>query len=162
MRLCCLLPIFRRPIPILTMNPETLQDFLHTHIPATALLGLSVLETTTEQTVLFAPHTLNRNHKNTAFGGSIALAATVGGWATVYLNCPESNGNIVIQEGSTRYLRPARGDLTIIARSPPAEEWQSLKAMFERHKKGKIVLKTEIYSENELAAVFEGRFVVLG
>ena len=55
------------------MNPETLQDFLHTHIPATALLGLSVLETTAEQTVLFAPHAPNRNHKNTAFGGSIAL-----------------------------------------------------------------------------------------
>ena len=107
------------------MNPETLQDFLHTHIPATALLDLSVLETTAEQTVLFAPHAPNRNHKNTAFGGSIALAATVGGWATVYLHCPESDGNIVIQEGTTRYLRPARGDLTIITRSPPAEEWLS-------------------------------------
>ena len=92
------------------MNPETLQDFLHAHIPATALLDLSVLETTADQTVLFAPHAPNRNHKNTAFGGSIALAATVGGWATVYLHCPESDGNIVIQEGTTRYLRPARGD----------------------------------------------------
>ena len=56
------------------MNPETLQDFLHTHIPATALLDLSVLETTADQTVLFSPHAPNRNHKNTAFGGSIALA----------------------------------------------------------------------------------------
>ena len=157
-----MLLIFRRPVPIPTMNPETLQDFLHAHIPATALLELSVLETTAEQTVLFAPHAPNRNHKNTAFGGSIALAATVGGWATVYLHCPESDGNIVIQEGTTRYLRPARGDLTIITRSPPAEEWQKLKTMFERHKKGKIALQTEIYSENELAAVFDGRFVVLG
>ena len=94
--------------------------------------------------------------------GVAALAATVGGWATVYLHCPESDGNIVIQEGTTRYLRPARGDLTIITRSPPAEEWQKLKTMFERHKKGKIALQTEIYSENELAAVFDGRFVVLG
>ena len=74
----------------------------------------------------------------------------------------ESDGNIVIQEGTTRYLRPARGDLTIITRSPPAEEWQKLKTMFERHKKGKITLQTEIYSENELAAIFDGRFVVLG
>ncbi|WP_338151380.1 YiiD C-terminal domain-containing protein [Neisseria sicca] len=123
------------------MNPKTLQDFLHAHIPATALLDLSVLETTADQTVLFAPHAPNRNHKNTAFGGSIALAATVGGWATVYLHCPESDGNIVIQEGTTRYLRPARGNLTIITRSPPAEEWQKLKTMFERHKKEKSPCK---------------------
>lgn len=33
--------------------------------------------------------------------------------------------------------------------------------MFARRGKGKIVLKTEVFSEGELAAVFTGTFVAL-
>ena len=63
------------------MTARELQAFLHANIPATAALSLSVVDITPDSLILSAPHAPNRNHKNTVFGGSIALAATVGGWA---------------------------------------------------------------------------------
>lgn len=144
-----------------TMTPKTLQAFLHRHIPATAALGLEVVASDEEKTVLSAPHAPNRNHKNTVFGGSIALVATTCGWAAVHTHFPEADGNIVIQQGETRYLRPARNDLSAVTRSAGAEDWQEMRDMFVRRGKGKIVLKTEVFSEGELAAVFTGTFVAL-
>lgn len=143
------------------MTPKTLQAFLHRHIPATAALGLEVVASDEEKTVLSAPHTPNRNHKNTVFGGSIALVATTCGWAAVHTHFPEADGNIVIQQGETRYLRPARNGLNAVTRSADAKVWQEMRDMFVRRGKGKIVLKTEVFSEGELAAVFTGTFVAL-
>ena len=143
------------------MTARELQAFLHANIPATAALSLSVVDITPDSLILSAPHAPNRNHKNTVFGGSIALAATVGGWAMVHSRFPEAAGNIVIQQGETRYLRPARNGLNAVTRSAGAEEWQEMRDMFARRGKGKIVLKTEVFSEGELAAVFTGTFVAL-
>ena len=143
------------------MTPKTLQAFLHRHIPATAALGLEVVASDEEKTVLSAPHAPNRNHKNTVFGGSIALVATTCGWAAVHTHFPEADGNIVIQQGETRYLHPANGDLTVITRAAAEEDWRKMKEMFKQRGKGKIVLETEIFSNGVKAAVFGGKFVAL-
>ncbi|WP_416192548.1 YiiD C-terminal domain-containing protein [Neisseria sp. CCUG12390] len=143
------------------MTTKLLQAFLHTHIPATAALGIQVLEADREHIALTMPHTPNRNHKNTAFGGSIALGATTCGWALVHCHLPEAQGNIVIQQGETRYLRPARGDLTIKTRPVAAESWRQMNEMFARRGKGKVVLEIDVFSEGEPVAVFTGKFVAL-
>ena len=143
------------------MTARELQAFLHANIPATAALSLSVVDITPDSLILSVPHAPNRNHKNTVFGGSIALAATVGGWAMVHSRFPEAAGNIVIQQGETRYLHPANGDLTVITRAAAEEDWRKMKEMFEQRGKGKIVLETEIFSDGVKAAVFSGKFVAL-
>lgn len=143
------------------MTSKLLQAFLHRHIPATALLGIQVCEADREHIVLTMPHAPNRNHKHTAFGGSIALGATTCGWALVHSHLPEAGGNIVIQQGETRYLRPARGDLTIRTRPVAAESWQKLSDMFAKRGKGKIILEIDVFSEGALAAVFTATFVAL-
>ena len=71
------------------MTARELQAFLHANIPATAALSLSVVDITPDSLILSTPHAPNRNHKNTVFGGSIALAATVGGWAMVHSRFPK-------------------------------------------------------------------------
>ena len=120
------------------MTARELQAFLHANIPATAALSLSVVDITPDSLILSAPHAPNRNHKNTVFGGSIA-----------------------IQQGETRYLHPANGDLTVITRAAAEEDWRKMKEMFEQRGKGKIVLETEIFSDGVKAAVFGGKFVAL-
>lgn len=142
------------------MTPTELQSFLHTHIPATATLGITVQECHHDKVSLAMPHAGNQNHKNTVFGGSIALAATTCGWALTYLNFPEANGNIVIQQGQTRYLRPATGDLILTVRSVSDTDWVMAHDECQRRGKGKILLETEIYSNNKLVAVFAGRYVI--
>ncbi|QEY25041.1 DUF4442 domain-containing protein [Neisseria animalis] len=143
------------------MTETELQTFLHRHIPATAALGLEVAECSREQTVVTLPHLPNRNHKNTVFGGSIALAATACGWAAVHCALPEAAGNIVIQQGETRYLRPARAGLTVITRNADDEAWKVMREMFGRRGKGKIELYTQVFSDGILAAEFRGKYVAL-
>ena len=107
------------------------------------------------------PHAPNRNHKNTVFGGSTALGATVCGWALVHLNCPEAAGNIVIQSSEIRYTAPAHGDLLLSVRSPDVAEWAHCREMLARRGKGKINLAVSGFSDGVLAAEWAGRYVVL-
>ncbi|MDO4878651.1 MAG: YiiD C-terminal domain-containing protein [Neisseria sp.] len=144
------------------MTPEQLQQFLHRHIPASAALGITILACDNGHVSLSMPLQGNQNHKQTLFGGSMALAATVCGWAAAYINCPRAGGNIVIQEGSTRYLVPVRGDIVVTSRAAAQEDWQRMDLDLARKGKGKIVLETEIYCGCRLSAVFQGKYVALG
>ncbi|PSJ79221.1 hypothetical protein C7N83_13565 [Neisseria iguanae] len=143
------------------MTAQLLQAFLHTHIPATAALEIQVIEADREHVKLTMPHAPNRNHKNTAFGGSIALGATTCGWALVHSHLPEAAGNIVIQQNETQYLRPAHGNLTIQTRLVAAGSWQQMNEIFTKRGKGKVVLEIDVFSEGRLAAAFVGKFVAL-
>lgn len=143
------------------MTGQQLQDFLHRHIPATAALGIRVLSCGTDRVELLMPHQPNCNHKNTVFGGSTALGATVCGWALVHLNCPQAEGNIVIQSSQIRYTAPAHGDLRLTARSPEPAAWAHFHKMYAERGKGKIDLEIQALSDGLTAAEFGGRYVAL-
>ena len=143
------------------MKPQQLQSFLHQHIPASAALAIEVQSCDTQHVTMIVPHALNHNHKNTVFGGSIALAATLCGWSLVHIRCPEAQGNIVIQESHVRYLRPALDGLILHTLADDESSWQTMQTMLAQRKKGKIVLTTELFSRGECVAVFEGKFVAM-
>ena len=143
------------------MTPQQLQDFLHRCIPATAALHIRVVSCGTDGVELLMLHAPNRNHKNTVFGGSTALGATVCGWALVHLNCPEAVGNIVIQSSEIRYTAPAHGDLLLSAKSSDATEWTHCREMLAQRGKGKIDLAVEGFSDGLPVARLTGRYVAL-
>lgn len=143
------------------MTPAQLQTFLHRHIPASAALSLSVAESSRNRVVMAAPIAPNRNHHHTVFGGSTAMLATLCGWSLVHLNFPECGGRIVIQEGRTRYLKPAPADLTAVCESPGPQAWAQCAAMLGARGKGKILLVCRLFSAGVQAAEFEGSYVVL-
>ncbi len=144
-----------------TMTPNELQTFLHQNIPASAALQLTVVDSRAEKVALLAPFAANCNHHHSVFGGSISLLATLCAWSLVHLNFPEYHGKIVIQEGSTRYLKPARGDLTAVCETENPEEWAECAKMLASRGKGKINVSCRLFSEGEVAAEFAGRYVVL-
>ncbi len=144
------------------MRPAQLQTFLHQNIPAAALLELAVSESSPDRVALTAPFAPNQNHHHTIFGGSIALAATLCGWSLVHVRYPEYHGKIVIQEGHTRYLKPAVGDLLAVCEAGDEAAWAKCSDMLAKRGKGKIDLVCRLYSAGALAAEFNGRYVVLG
>lgn len=143
------------------MTPAKLQAFLHSNIPASAALRFSVGASDTCRVELSAPIEANRNHHQTVFGGSTAMLATLCGWSLVHLNFPECGGRIVIQEGHTRYLKPAAADLTAVCESPGAEAWAACAAGLAARGRGKITLVCRLFSAGVLAAEFEGKYVVM-
>lgn len=143
------------------MNEQTLQQFLRQNIPAAELLDIRISQASAEQVCAVAPFAPNRNHKNTVFGGSIALLATLSGWALLHLRYPEADGNIVIQQGSTDYLLPAHGDLSAITRFDDETQWASVQKMLAKRGKARIALQTELFSENQKVAEFSGVYVLV-
>lgn len=83
-------------------------------IPAVNALNISVI-TTSDSVTLCLPYDGNTNHHATVFGGSLALGATLAGWAVVHEHFGHADGNIVIKKSNIRYLAPATTDVFITA-----------------------------------------------
>ena len=60
---------------------DSLQRLLNTELPITRHLGLRVLVADPGRVILNAPLAPNRNHKGTAFAGSLNALATLAGWS---------------------------------------------------------------------------------
>lgn len=144
-----------------SLSAEALSAFLQANIPAYRLLGLQVAACDSRKVILRAPFDLNRNHKATVFGGSQALLATLAGWSLVHTALPEAQGNIVIQESSIRYLKPATADLTATACAIDDADWLPFQTAFLERGKSKICLRVILSVGETTVSEFQGKFVVL-
>lgn len=107
-----------------------------------------------------APLSPNINLHHTMFAGSIYSLATLTGWGMLYLQLQALglSGDQVLADASMRYLRPVakqpnsrcyvhqcRGDLTALAEGKKVSQY----------------IRVQIFSQDELAAEFTGRYAVL-
>ena len=74
-----------------------LQAILHTEIPISKEIGITMGTYDNGCLVLHAPLAPNINHKDTAFAGSLNAIATLAGWSLVWLLLDEASlrGKIV-------------------------------------------------------------------
>ncbi|HHW7506225.1 TPA: YiiD C-terminal domain-containing protein [Mannheimia haemolytica] len=141
------------------IEPHFLQEWLHQHIPATALLDLRLTQANTQAVCLTANFAKNHNHHGTAFGGSIALLATACGWLSAYLQF-DGNPNIVIKRSSMDYLAPAVGDLRAECLPLVAETIAKSQKMLARFGKGTVTIDCRLFSGAKLVAVWQGEFAI--
>lgn len=133
------------------------EQFFHEKIPVTRTMGARVVAAGTREFVVEAPVALNRNHLETAFGGSINAIATLAGYGALWLELRDS-ARIVIAESSVRFLRPLRE--TIKARcSPDSEAMEAFKRELRERGKARIRLAVVIEEDGTTAAEFTGVFV---
>src|SRR5476649_1974502 len=88
-----------------------LERFLHEQIPLTAAMGVRVTECDDAHLVLTAPLGPNRNHLQTAFGGSLHALATLSGYGLLWWLLRKPQAHIVIRESTIQYERPVRDTL---------------------------------------------------
>lgn len=143
------------------MDTKELEDYLHEQIPASKLIKAGVKSCSDIAIELRAPLIPNTNHKNTVFGGSLSVLAILAGWSLVYMRLKGINNEIVIQESSMSYLKPAHG--AFFARSAYEEnpQWKKFNRLFIMKGKGRIQVESNIFSNNELVATFRGTYVAL-
>ncbi len=143
---------------------DELQKTLHREIPICAQMGIEVEGYEESRLTLRLPLTPNRNHKRTAFAGSLNALCTVTGWGLVYLLAREREtyGDIVIRRSSIKYLQPVTSE-TIRATSMELDD--GLLAYFTEmlREKGqaKLDLRVEIRGLDGPAVSFTGSYVVL-
>ena len=128
------------------MTPEDFTAYLHEHIPLTAACALRVTVIAPGEIRLLAPLQANRNHRGTAFGGSLSTAAIVSGWAVLNLALREAQlpSRLVIQKSECEYLESVDADFAVESRLPDADEWARFLKTLKKRGKARIVVNSRI------------------
>jgi len=109
-----------------------------------------------------APLVANVNDKGNAFGGSLASALTLSGWAlvTLRLRLAGFDADVYVADSHIRYLAPVYGDLDAQAQADAETDWDSFLATFAQRGKARISLTARQPGEGDKAAAeLSGRFV---
>jgi thioesterase domain-containing protein len=143
------------------VRPIDLQRLLNTELPITVPLGLRVVTADAAQVVVAAPLAPNRNHRGTAFAGSLNAVATLAAWSwlTRFLAEATLAGQVVLQDSSITYVRPVTGDFTATTMAPEETTIARFLASFRRSGRGRLRLTAAIADESGIAATFTGRYV---
>ena len=114
------------------------------------------------QLQLTAPLAVNVNDKGNAFGGSLASAMTLSGWAlvTLRLRLAGHDAEVYVADSQLRYRAPVYGDLHAQAEIAPDSDWETFLATFRQRGKARIgVVAAQPGSDGKPAAELTGRFV---
>jgi thioesterase domain-containing protein len=144
------------------MMIKTLQDVLHSEIPLTRAIGIEVVEYNDNGLILSAPLENNINHKATAFGGSLYSVCVLSGWSLIYLLLKERglSGHVVIQESSTRFLRPVTTNIIARCAFESTEQCEKFIRSYKRKGLARIRLQSRVVYTDQMSVLFEGSYVV--
>ncbi len=136
----------------------TLQDFIYDQIPLSKHLGVKIFKIDDLEAIVTAPLDINRNHMNTAFGGSLQAILVLSAYAWLFQIMKQKgySCHVVLQESSYEFLKPVSEDIKAICRAPKGTQLQKFLNTFAKKKKARITLHAAV----EDKCVFIGKFVV--
>jgi thioesterase domain-containing protein len=143
------------------MQPTELEHYLREQIPLVRAMEIAVAEVNDAGVVLRAPLAPNRNHFNTAFGGSVAAVAILAAWSLLYVRLKAAGcaARIVVRRTTIEYEQAIHHDFIARASAPAEEEWLAFTRMFDRKGKARITLTATLEDPGTPAARFTGDFV---
>ena len=145
------------------MNRADLEQYLHEHIPVSHAMGISVVTASTDEVELRAALAPNVNHRNTAFGGSVAALAILAGWSLLrigldgHIPIPQ----IVIQRSTMEYSAPVLADFDAVCRRPSDAAWQRFMSAFTRRGRGRLSLAVDVLCDGNPVGHLTGVFVAM-
>lgn len=145
------------------MTTKELQDLFFKEIPVSEKMGVQVLTVTSNEIQIKVSLSENKNHKGTAFGGSqysVCALACYGLFLSSIREFGHNTNNIVIANGSIKYLAPVTTDFIVTASWDSEEKAHFFKVLAEK-KKSKVNLVANILEVHnlEIKSVFNGEFV---
>lgn len=142
-------------------NPQSVTEYMHSHIPITAHMGVRAVAADESLVRLEAPLEPNLNHQWTAFGGSIASIGVLACWCLIQvrLRAQGINAQLVIRNSSIDFIRPALGTFHGIAAAPSEETWTHLIDMLERKGRGRIEVCSEVTCDGQTVASHRGIYI---
>ena len=104
---------------------EAIARYLHQHIPLTGHMHVGVRAIDKTGIRLSAPLAPNINHRQTAFGGSVAALATLSCWTLIHLYLDEQSfaSSLVVRRSQMDYEAPIDGDLEAFCPQPATDIW---------------------------------------
>ena len=144
-------------------NVQSVQTYLHEHIPLSKAMGATVEKADPSGVVLSAPLAPNINHRETVFGGSASSLAILAAWSVVHFGLEREGFScrVVIQKNTVSYDKPMAGTFTARCDAPDREIWQRFLAMVKRKKIGRIEIASILEHHGEITGRMEGVFVAI-
>ncbi len=134
---------------------------IHQEIPATEMLGISIVDLNSDHIEAIAPLAKNINGHQTAFAGSIYTLGITTGWTLVsaFLRREGIDASVVAGKAEIQYQKPLTGDL--VSRSqfiePPLDGWRS---MWQNKRSARQPLTITIGNKVETAAILSATFYI--
>lgn len=145
------------------MKLKSITSYLHEHIPITLHLGAEVVYYDRSEVRIEAPLEPNLNHRNTAFGGSIATLGILSGWVLLHLNLREEGleSRLVIQRSQIDFLEPITGDFESRSTLPEGEKWEKFILTLRKYGRARISIPSTISYSGRDGGRLEGDYVAL-
>jgi thioesterase domain-containing protein len=126
-------------------------------------MQVSVVSIAPEGILLSAPLAPNINHRETVFGGSAAVLATLAAWSLVHtrLEADGRKGRLVIQRNSMSYDQPIAGDFHARSFVADPAAWPAFIRLLDRRGRARITVESELLFKGDVVGRFEGDFVAL-
>jgi len=145
------------------VSADELRAYLYENIPLARAMAVEVLEVSAGGVEILAPLAPNRNHRQTAFGGSVSALAILAGWGWLRARLAERAPvpQLVIQRQETEFLRPIDGDFTARCAAPTDPAWRQFERTLAARERSRIELAVEVRCAGKLAARFTGTYVAI-
>jgi thioesterase domain-containing protein len=140
---------------------DSLEKYLHAHIPLSATMQVSVCAASAESVVLSAPLEPNINHKSTVFGGSASAVAILSAWSLLHVRLEEEacRCEVVIQSNCMDYDRPISGTFMATSSLADPSDWAAFMRMLVRKKRARIEVHSTLTHNDAVAGRLKGSFV---
>ena len=149
------------------MDLKATEALIKDRIPMAALLGFSLRAWDGSQLELWAPFEQNRNHHGTAFGGSLAMASIVSGYAMTFMALSDAIGGdwlqrytLVIKDFSCHYKRPVTEDIVTLS-APVNGSTGRFAAVLLEQDRSRLAVDTSIRTDGMLQLVATATYVAL-
>ena len=151
------------PVPPATILPASVTALLHSEIPLTQAMGMTVAKWDGTTVTLAAPLAPNQNHADTAWGGTISSMGIMAGYCLIYLLLEERkiSNRLLIQKSSIDYLRPIDADLTATACLPDPTALAEFVDSLTRRRRARLTLNSQVHCQRMLAATHTGLYIAM-
>jgi thioesterase domain-containing protein len=142
----------------------SLEHEIRADIPLTRAMDLHIAAADGDSVTLAAPLPPNVNDKGCAFGGSLASALTLAGWALLVLRLREAqvDAEVYVQDSQLKYLAPVWEDFRATATLADGESWDAFFAALQARGKGRLRVSASVAAaDGSAATTLEARFVAL-
>ena len=133
-------------------------------IPLASAMAVEIRRLDEHLLELAAPLAPNRNHMDSAFGGSLQGLATLAGWGVTLVAAGTPGArHVVIRDAQMRFLAPVSGELLAQATMPTPAASAVFRAALADRGRARLTVPVEIRGPGDsVAARFIGEFVAFG
>ncbi|MCB0385687.1 MAG: YiiD C-terminal domain-containing protein [Bdellovibrionales bacterium] len=147
----------------MTDQESRLFTAIHDQIPISQAMGLEELHISEEGLKLSARLLPNRNHRGTAFGGSLNSIMLLAGWAWLHqwLEREKVAAYVVVRDCATRFYSAIAKDFVVEVESPPVEVEARFLRTWQKRGIAQLPLLIRSYGDKRVAVVMKAQFAAV-